>query len=819
MIGEILGGRYKITHEVGDGGMATVYRAVDLTLQREVAIKILHPHLAKDKDLTQRFYQEASLAAKLDHPNIMKIFDYGNHSDKRTFIVAELINGVDFHKLQTAHMRKNGEAFSPVLVAMVCEESLKGIAHAHLKNVVHRDIKPDNIMVCNDGQVKLMDFGIAKNTLTSITMTGHFLGSPSYASPEQIKGEDVDRRSDLYSVGVILYEALTNRLPFTGLSAPEVMMKICTGKYAPLKTVKPSVPPALDHIVNRLLQTDMNRRYRRAEDVLEKLREYLSELEVFDSKQGISDFLQDERGFLKKHTAPKSTSRAKALISSPSEQTPQKQPSSGQQTQILRLGDVPQRIQEPRIAATQVSAQSQQVQVNHAQVNQAQVNHAQVNHAQVNHAQVNHAQVNHAQVNHAQGNHAQALLQKAEAAPGFLQRGQPVQNVPKASNAQNARGKMHQVWRDSFSNLSYRRPRDISRNKTGLYVLLPALGLFLLILLQLRSQTRPQIPEIERRGSSKDPVAVRRSDDRAKPNSPDRKRTTETESKLQSPSMGPDSKDAKGSRVSKKGSSSTEADDKPTTKNVTLAERPHNDKKPMNPRSMAERSEIVPSGKSVAATEVNPSAARQVTPSINVKKNPPSVTKQVNTRGRDAKDSSTSKSSLGKSVENQLNGSNGASSGSQLAKAVPNFGVLSLQTVPGGVPVYLGRDFVGKTSQDGSVSSLKVNPGPNVLRIPSIKIGGTQYEGITRKVFIDPSRPLQLGAVSLNAIRTLSVYVAGPGVIVRINGDPYAIKDKPIVLNIPEGNVDIDARASNGKQLRKTIELKGENISLNTSLE
>ena len=126
MIGEVLNNRYKITSEVGDGGMATVYRAIDLTLQREVAIKILHPHLAKDADLTARFYQEAAIAARIDHPNVMKIHDYGTHVDKRTYIVAELIRGRDFHKFQVEQSRKDEGPLSPIVCAMVCAEALAG---------------------------------------------------------------------------------------------------------------------------------------------------------------------------------------------------------------------------------------------------------------------------------------------------------------------------------------------------------------------------------------------------------------------------------------------------------------------------------------------------------------------------------------------------------------------------------------------------------------------------------------------------------------------------------------------------------------------
>jgi serine/threonine-protein kinase len=218
MLGTILGDRYKIKSEIGHGGMAAVYLGFDQVLKREVAIKILHAHLARDSELCHRFQQEASIAAGLEHPNIVKIYDYGQDHDGRSYIVSEIIRGQNLHLLQMARMRSGEGLLGPIVSAMICEEVLNGLLCAHELNFIHRDVKPDNVMVSRQGQVKLTDFGIAKRLSSTMTQAGQYLGSPSYSSPEQVRGLDLDFRTDLFSTGIILYELLTGKLPFDGRS-------------------------------------------------------------------------------------------------------------------------------------------------------------------------------------------------------------------------------------------------------------------------------------------------------------------------------------------------------------------------------------------------------------------------------------------------------------------------------------------------------------------------------------------------------------------------------------------------------------------------
>ena len=212
--------RYVLEEEVGRGGMAVVYRAHDRALNRVVAVKVLHGHLQTQRESRARLTREAQAVAKLHHPNIVEIFDYSGEDAETAFIVTELIDG---ETLETFLLRRRLELpeTALLLVAPICE----ALAHAHAVGIVHRDIKPGNVMIRADGTVKLMDFGIAQVLdAQGLTMTGTLLGSPAHMSPEHIEGRPLDARADVFSLGTLLYLAAVGELPFQGRN-PHALMR------------------------------------------------------------------------------------------------------------------------------------------------------------------------------------------------------------------------------------------------------------------------------------------------------------------------------------------------------------------------------------------------------------------------------------------------------------------------------------------------------------------------------------------------------------------------------------------------------------------
>ena len=211
-IGKFLDDRYEILDVLGTGGMAVVYKAKCHRLNRMVAIKILKPELAQDEEIRNRFHDESQAVAKLNHPNIVNVFDV-NQSDGVEYIVMELIEGITLKQ----YMRKRGSSLNWREALHFMSQILQALRHAHSRGIIHRDIKPQNIMVLRDGSVKVADFGIARVASGGhSTLTQEALGSVHYISPEQARGSHIDARSDLYSAGVVLYEMLTGRLPFEG---------------------------------------------------------------------------------------------------------------------------------------------------------------------------------------------------------------------------------------------------------------------------------------------------------------------------------------------------------------------------------------------------------------------------------------------------------------------------------------------------------------------------------------------------------------------------------------------------------------------------
>jgi serine/threonine-protein kinase len=258
----VLGGRYRLEARIGSGGMAEVYRGFDTVLDRTVAIKILLPQFARDASFVERFRREAQAAARLNHPNIVGIYDSGSDGETQ-FIVMEFIEGRTLADFLSA-----GGHFTPLHAAEVSEKVCDALAYAHIAGVIHRDIKPANIMVTRKGVVKVMDFGIARIVAGPETapQTSAVLGTAAYISPEQVQGQPVDGRSDIYSLGAVLYETLTGRPPFTGGSPVAVAYKQVNESPIPPSQVKAEVPPRLDAVVMRSLAKNAANRYQTADE-------------------------------------------------------------------------------------------------------------------------------------------------------------------------------------------------------------------------------------------------------------------------------------------------------------------------------------------------------------------------------------------------------------------------------------------------------------------------------------------------------------------------------------------------------------------------
>lgn len=263
-------GRYKVLKELGRGAMGLVYLGKDPTIQRFVAIKTMRldqiDHDDKLQEVKARFFREAESTGRLSHPNIVTIYDAGEE-DALGYIAMELIEGTPLKQwARNPNLMAVNEAL--LTVATVAD----ALDYAHQQGVVHRDIKPANIMLTKDRVVKVMDFGIAKMTSSSKTQTNIVLGTPTYMSPEQIAGKKVDGRSDIFSLGVVLFELLTGQLPFTADNLAAVLFSIAHHPHPAILTLRPDLPPMVQAIVDRALQKELPHRYRRAEEFAGELR-------------------------------------------------------------------------------------------------------------------------------------------------------------------------------------------------------------------------------------------------------------------------------------------------------------------------------------------------------------------------------------------------------------------------------------------------------------------------------------------------------------------------------------------------------------------
>lgn len=291
MVGRTLH-RYRIVEEVGHGGMAVVYRGLDESLERDVAVKLLHPHLAARPEHRKRLAREARAVARLHHPNILEIFDFSGEDSPEAFLVTELIVGRTLRQFASDH------PFDPPEVGAACVHVLAGaLAHAHEQGIIHRDLKPDNVMIHEEGEapvIKLMDFGIAQivDRDERMTMTGALIGSPSHMAPEIINGEEADERSDVFSLGTILYALITGQLPFEAPSPGALLKRILTGEYADPRTLKPAVSDTLAQVIHDSLAQDRANRIQSARAFQQRLADSLAEVALDRPEELLTQFLK-----------------------------------------------------------------------------------------------------------------------------------------------------------------------------------------------------------------------------------------------------------------------------------------------------------------------------------------------------------------------------------------------------------------------------------------------------------------------------------------------------------------------------------------------
>ena len=267
-IGKMLDDRYEILELIGSGGMANVYKARCHRLNRLVAIKILKSDLADNVDFRRRFHDESQAVAQLSHANIVSVYDVSTNPD-REYIVMELIDGITLKQ----YMERRGRMDWRESLHFITQ-IMRGLSHAHSRGIIHRDIKPQNIMVLRDGSVKVADFGIACLANQGQTLTQEALGSVHYISPEQARGDRIDARSDIYSAGVVLYEMLTGRLPFEGDSAVSVAIQHLSSVPLAPRDIDPSIPEPLELICMKAMNSDPNKRYASADAMIEDLEKF-----------------------------------------------------------------------------------------------------------------------------------------------------------------------------------------------------------------------------------------------------------------------------------------------------------------------------------------------------------------------------------------------------------------------------------------------------------------------------------------------------------------------------------------------------------------
>jgi eukaryotic-like serine/threonine-protein kinase len=303
--------KYEVHEEIGHGGMATVYRARDKRLERDVAVKVIHRHLRESTEIAARFVSEARAVAKLKHPNIVEVYDVSEQDAEERYLVVELVRGPTLRKLltETGHM--------PAEVAAAIGIEIGGaLDHAHEAGVVHRDVKPENVLVEardsplsnrtsqertaeNSGpRIKITDFGIAKLLdAQGVTSTGQVLGSPAHMAPEQIEGGDVTARADVFGLGVLLYECMVGRLPFDGKNPAQVLRRVLDGTFTPPDRARPTIGAQLSRIIEKALSREAEGRYESARALVDALRAELERVGMNDPRRELAEYLADPKAY------------------------------------------------------------------------------------------------------------------------------------------------------------------------------------------------------------------------------------------------------------------------------------------------------------------------------------------------------------------------------------------------------------------------------------------------------------------------------------------------------------------------------------------
>lgn len=313
-VGRVLGERWQVHEKIGTGGMASVHVGVDLRLERKVACKILHPHVAENPDARERLAREARAIAQLKHENVIEVYDYSIDDPECTWLVSELIEGCSLRQFLDRHPRP-----MPEVAAMIVVEILKALRAAHAVGVIHRDVKPDNVLIgAAQGRPKLSDFGIAK-VLNEVRMTttGNLVGSPSYMSPEQADGLHTDHRTDLFSVGIVLYRLVTGTLPFRGGTPIETIRKVSSGEYTDPTEIAPECAGAVAGIIRRALTHDIEARYQTADQMLSDLMVVLQDAGATATWEELPKYFADPEAYqaaLAPKLAKELEARGKALL-------------------------------------------------------------------------------------------------------------------------------------------------------------------------------------------------------------------------------------------------------------------------------------------------------------------------------------------------------------------------------------------------------------------------------------------------------------------------------------------------------------------------
>ncbi len=264
--GSLFASRYEVIEEIGQGGMGTVYRVYDQKVKEQIAIKLIKPSVAFDPSILERFNNEVKIARKVVHKNVCRMYDL-SESDGTHFITMEHVSGEDLSSL----IKRIGQLSTKKAVA-ITKQICEGLTEAHSLGIIHRDLKPQNVMLDKQGDVRIMDFGIARSLFTKgLTETGMLMGTPEYMSPEQVEGIVVDERSDIYSLGVILFEMLTGLVPFDGNTPMSIALKHMTHTPANPRTFNASIPEGLNRLVLKCMEKDPNKRYRTAREVIDEL--------------------------------------------------------------------------------------------------------------------------------------------------------------------------------------------------------------------------------------------------------------------------------------------------------------------------------------------------------------------------------------------------------------------------------------------------------------------------------------------------------------------------------------------------------------------